>query len=245
MSAGRIPAPARSGCLVLPRLNRTTAPAESDSHESSVTKLVRPMPAARDEHGAVVLEAAASLFANGAATDDVVDLIHQADQHLPTRGGKLTVLPQWGELHIVRHAPSGDVQLVVLFSTPAGMSVNRVMATTAAVVRAMDRAPELESVQADMRRATALPPLPLPVFAVGAAAGACALAAIFGEHGLAFFFVALAGAVGAVARRGLLRIGGGLLTQDACAASLPGSSPYWPGAAEQSSTSASSPRRHA
>ncbi len=180
------------------------------------------MPTGRDEYGAVVLEAAASLFANGAATDDVVDLIHRADQDLATGGGKLIVLPQWGELHVVRQAASGDAQLVVLPVTPAGMSVNRVMATTAVVVRAMGRASGLDSVRADVRRATALPPLPLPVFAVGAAAGACSLAALFGERGLAFFFVALAGAVGAVVRRGLLRIGGGLLTQDVCAAFVAG-----------------------
>lgn len=189
---------------------------------SNLIARAAPIPTVRDERQAVLLEAAASLLANGAATDDVVDLVHQAYRGGGGGGQTLTVIPTWGELHVTRRSPFREGRVVVLPSTPVGMSVNRVMATTSAAVRALNRAPDLVSIRADVLTAAALPPLPVPVFAAGAAAGACSLAAIFGQRGLAFVFIALAGAVGAVVRRAILRGGGGPLIQDAAAAFVAG-----------------------
>ena len=161
------------------------------------------MRASETETGLPLMDIASGLFVNGHATSDVLEVVERASR---AAGIPVLLVPRWGEL-VFRIGHGFDARLDIVAATPSEMSVNRV----AAIMRSIDvKGSGGRGQAAAVMHAAVLPPAPLPQFALAAAAGACALAIIFGEKGVATYLaIVVAAASGAVARRFGARWGGG------------------------------------
>jgi uncharacterized membrane protein YjjP (DUF1212 family) len=167
----------------------------------------------------LVLALARALFVNGQSTEQTVDAAERAGTSFGIRVG---IMPGWGELQL--QAEDGDDRVSgFVAADPAGVNMARVVA-------AMRVADELqtgnltpgdagEAIGAISRVAAA----PTWLFALAAAAGAVALAVIFGvQHLPAAVLIFGCAAVGAVLRRWLAQYSDNLLLQPFCAALLAG-----------------------
>ena len=166
---------------------------------------------------------AASLFANGSSTDDVIELLETwqfkiwgSSSHL------LGVDARWGTLSLLTTGPTDGVGCASYPAVPVALSVNRVVATRIAADQVVNDACSAQVSHEGLRRASNMALAPLWLFVLSAAVCPAALAVIFGAGGSALLLIALAGALGALVRRGLVAIGGGLLTQDFAAALVAG-----------------------
>jgi uncharacterized membrane protein YjjP (DUF1212 family) len=172
-----------------------------------------------EERSRLVLAFARVLYVNGQTTGETIAAAEEVGR---TLGLRVTVGPRWGELYL--QAEAGDARAGVLASAdPVGVDMHRV----AAVMQAIDDlgAGRLEANAAmDVIGAISrAPPAPTWLFAIAAAAGALALAVLFGIRHLpaAALIFATAGA-GALVRRRLARYSGNVFVQPFCAALLAG-----------------------
>ncbi len=172
-----------------------------------------------EERSRLVLAFARVLYVNGQTTGETIAAAEEVGR---TLGLRVTVVPRWGELYL--QAEAGDARAGVLASAdPVGVDMHRV----AAVMQAIDDlgAGRLEANAAmDVIGAISrAPPAPTWLFAIAAAAGALALAVLFGIRHLpaAALIFATAGA-GALVRRRLARYSGNVFVQPFCAALLAG-----------------------
>jgi uncharacterized membrane protein YjjP (DUF1212 family) len=146
----------------------------------------------------LVLALARTLYVNGQST---AQILAAAEQLGDTLGLRARILPRWGEL--VLQAEDGDTKLIsAVAADPTGLDMDRV----ASAMRAMDElgASRLSPVAA-MEAVSAIsdvPPAPTWLFTLAAAAGASALAVIFGvKHLPAALLIFLSGVAGAILRR--------------------------------------------
>ena len=172
------------------------------------------MPA--DERTALVLAAARVLYVNGEATEQTVDAAERLGR---TLGLAATLLPQWGELEIAEAGHSA----AIVAADPAGVEMARVAATRRTIedVSAGRLAPAaaLKAID-DIARSA---PAPTWLFAFAAAAGAAALAVIFGvQHVPAALLIFVSAGAGAILRRSLGALSANLFLQQFCAALLAG-----------------------
>jgi uncharacterized membrane protein YjjP (DUF1212 family) len=172
-----------------------------------------------DERSNLVLALARILFVNGQATEQTV----AATEGLARRLGlRVTLMPRWGELLL--QSSDKDVNLISqVAADPTGVDMDR-------VASAMRLAQDVEAGKvapaAAMRVLGAIsraPPAPTWLFTLAAAAGAVALAVIFGvKQPTAAVLIFLSGGAGAVLRRGLSRLSTNVFVQPFCAALLAG-----------------------
>ena len=172
-----------------------------------------------EERSNLVLAFARVLYVNGQATDQTLAAARRLGQAL---GLRATIMPRWGELRL--HAQDGERELVAeAAADPAGVNMERVVSTMRAIdeVRSGRLSP---SAAAEAISAIAqAPPAPIWLFILAAAAGAVALAVIFGlQYPSAAVLIFISAAAGAVLRRGLAQYTTNLFIQPFCAALLAG-----------------------
>jgi len=172
-----------------------------------------------EDRAALVLEAARILFVNGQATDQVVIAAGRA---AATLGFSATLIPRWGDLQLEARDESGS-RILAAAATPANVHMARVACANRTVedMRAGRVSPP--AALAALAAISREPPAPAWLFTIAAAAGATALAVIFGVRHLAASTLIFASAgAGAILRRTLARLSGNVFLQPFCAGLLAG-----------------------
>ena len=165
----------------------------------------------------LILAFARVLYVNGQATEQTVEAAELLGRAL---GQRAKVMPRWGELRL--QVEDNGVDLV-LPADPTGVDMQRVAATMTAIedVRAGRLAPD--SAAAAISAIAESPPAPSWLFTLAAAAGAVALAVIFGiGHIAPAVLICVSAAAGAIVRRSLAHWSANIYIQPFCAALLAG-----------------------
>jgi uncharacterized membrane protein YjjP (DUF1212 family) len=174
---------------------------------------------AMDERCNLILAFARVLFINGQATEQTV----VAAERLGCRLGlRVKLMPRWGELWLQSNDKSTDV-VTQLAANPTGVDMDRVVSAMRLIedVEAGRVAPgaAMEMIGAISRA----PPAAVWLFTLAAAAGAVALAVIFGVGHLApAILIFVSAGCGALLRRGLASLSQNVFVQPSCAALLAG-----------------------
>jgi uncharacterized membrane protein YjjP (DUF1212 family) len=172
-----------------------------------------------EERSELVLAFVRVLFVNGQSTEQTVA---SGERLGNTLGLDVKILPRWGELQL-QAQQSGSRLTLAVAADPTGVGMGRV----ASAMQAMDDigagrlapAAAKESIHAIAQA----PPAPTWLFTLAAAAGAAALAVIFGiQHLSATALVFVSAAAGALLRRGLARYSANVFLQPFAAALLAG-----------------------
>jgi uncharacterized membrane protein YjjP (DUF1212 family) len=172
-----------------------------------------------EERSHLVLALARVLYVNGQATDQTVAAAERLGGAL---GLTVKILPRWGELQLATEDGNARVTCTTQ-ADPSGVDMDRVSAAMRVVdeVGAGQRAPSAAA--AAIAAIATVPPAPTWLFTLAAAAGAVALAVIFGvQHLVAAVLIFVSAALGAVLRRSLARYRANLLLQPFCASLLAG-----------------------
>src|SRR5919204_818975 len=128
------------------------------------------------ERSDLVLAAARGLYANGQTTDQT---LAEAGRLARALGLQTTVVPRWGELQL--QAEDGNARLTsILAAEPTAVHMGRALCVER-IIEDVDagRVTPASAVQG-IAAAGSAAPLPTWLFALAAAAGAVALAVIFG-----------------------------------------------------------------
>jgi uncharacterized membrane protein YjjP (DUF1212 family) len=171
------------------------------------------------ERSDLVLACAHVLHTNGEPTHETV----QAAERLATELGlRATMIAHWDELEL-RTADGNVSQVSFERGSPTGVNMARVASAMSAIENcAVGRLP-IGAVLENVKAIAHAPPAPTWLFTLAAAAGAAAMAAIFGaRHLKAVLLIMISAAVGAVLRRTLARYSANTLVQPFCAALLAG-----------------------
>src|SRR5882672_3065035 len=146
------------------------------------------------ERAQLVLAYARALYVNGQSTEQILAAAERLGDAL---GLRAKILPRWGELQL--QAEDGDAELIcTTVADPAGVDMDRV----ASAMRAIEElgtgrlapAAAMEAIGAISRA----PPAPTWLFTLAAAAGAAALAVLFGvQHTSAAALIFASAAAGA------------------------------------------------
>ncbi len=164
----------------------------------------------------VVLAAAALLQNDGQSTGMTLTAVERLNRGF---GVTSTLIASWPCLQLT----GADGSVRVADVSPTAVSMRRVAATMAIVDKAQDGPLDVAVVHRELALARRQPVSGELAFAVACATGAGALAVIFGTSDpLTVSVVALSAAVGGLVRRGVGRLGGGILTQAFAAALIAG-----------------------
>ncbi len=172
-----------------------------------------------EERADLVLAVAQVLYVNGQSTDQT---LASAVGFGHTLGLHTKIMPRWGELQL--EAQDSDTKRIfVVAADPTGVAMGRV----ASAMRAIEDLGTGRLAPAAAKKAitdiSQAPPAPTWLFTLAAAAGAAALAVIFGvQHLLAAALIFLSAAAGAILRRGLAHFSANVFLQPFCAALLAG-----------------------
>ena len=172
-----------------------------------------------DEQTNLVLAFAKVLYVSGQATEQTVSA---AERLARARGLHATIMPHWGELQLVANDKHGTL-IAQAAAYPAGVEMNRVASTMRAIEDVVSGrlSPDV-AVKAidDIARS---PPAPTWLFTLAAAAGAVALAVIFGvQHFSAAILIFVSAGAGAILRRALGQLSANFFLQPFGAAILAG-----------------------
>lgn len=172
-----------------------------------------------EERCDLVLELAGVLYVNGQSTDQT---IAGAERFGETLGVQAKITPHWGELELQAH--EGEKRVVATVAgAPTGVAMNRVAAAMRVIEEAEEGEVAPEAAEERIRAIGRAPVAPTWMFALAAAAGATALAIIFGLQRVpAGAIIFLSAGAGAVLRRGLARYSANLFLQPFAAALLAG-----------------------
>jgi uncharacterized membrane protein YjjP (DUF1212 family) len=172
-----------------------------------------------EERSELVLAFVRVLFVSGQSTEQTVA---SGERLGHTLGLDVKFIPRWGELQL--QAQDSDTRLALAVAAdPTGVAMGRV----ASAMRAMDDigAGRLAPAAAKetIRTISQAPPSATWLFTLAAAAGAVALAVIFGvQHLSATVLIFVSAAAGALLRRGLARYSANVFLQPFAAALLAG-----------------------
>ena len=171
-----------------------------------------------DERSSLVLALARILFVNGQATEQTVAAAERLARRLNLR---VTLMPRWGELQL--QSDDRDINLISqLPADPTGVDMDRV-ASAMRLVQNVETGKVAPGAAMRVLGSIARAPAPTWLFTLAAAAGAVALAVIFGlKQPAAGVLIFLSGGAGAVLRRGLSRLSANVFVQPFCAALLAG-----------------------
>jgi uncharacterized membrane protein YjjP (DUF1212 family) len=170
------------------------------------------------ERSELVLSFARVLHVNGQSTDETVAAAERLANALDVRAD---IIPRWDELEL---QAEDDAKIVsIRAADPTGVDMDRV----ACAMRAADDFDAGRLAPSAFRAAVGVssqrPPAPTWLFASAAAAGAAALAVLFGvQHLAAVVLIVVSAASGAVLRRVIGHYSTNALLQPLCAALLAG-----------------------
>jgi uncharacterized membrane protein YjjP (DUF1212 family) len=189
------------------------------SHDLPSPDVKVPRNASSPEPLALILQATTLLFANAETTERTVAAGSRVAEAL---GYRATLIPRWEGL-TVRLEGSARTQYDLAAVAPAGIDMNKVLATEQTIDAISDGRLPPQEARSAFAKIAALPSVSLGRFAVAAAVGASALSVVFGaEHPLSLGLIALSAGTGAAIRRGLSRVSPNLFLQPFCAALLAG-----------------------
>jgi uncharacterized membrane protein YjjP (DUF1212 family) len=171
------------------------------------------------EQLALLSQVAKLLFENGQSTEKIVTATGRLADAL---GFRATVFPRWDELTI-RIDDASVPRYEILGCAPMGVDMRKVAAATHVIDEVCDGGLDAETARSALDTIARFPPVSLTRFALLAAAGAAALAVIFGAaHLLSLALIAVSAGAGACLRRWLSGISRNPLIQPLCAALLAG-----------------------
>src|SRR2546421_4719404 len=152
------------------------------------------------ERSDLVLACAHVLHTNGQSTQETV----QAAEQLGTQFGlRATMIAHWEELEL-RAADGTGSQVSFERGSPTGMNMDRVASAMSAIENCAIGRPPIGAALENIKAIVHAPQAPTWLFTLAAAAGAAAMAAIFGVHHLkAVLLIMVSAAAGAVLRRTL------------------------------------------
>jgi uncharacterized membrane protein YjjP (DUF1212 family) len=172
-----------------------------------------------EERSSLALAFARVLYVNGQATEQMVAAVEQFGRAL---GLRAKIMPRWGELQL--QCEDNGTRLVSQVSAdPIGVDMDRVVSTMQILegLEAGRLAPDAVAKQIDAISQRS--PAPTWLFALAAAAGAVALAVIFGvERWFPTVLIFASAGAGALLRRGLAQISANVFIQPFGAALLAG-----------------------
>lgn len=164
----------------------------------------------------LVLDAAALLHVNGQSTSMTVTAVDRLNRGLNITS---TLAPTWASLLLVGPGTATRVAAV----SPTNVSMRRVAKAMAVIDRAQDGPLDRDEVRRELAAAHQESVSNTLIFSIACATGAGALAVIFGaQHPVTVLVAAASAALGGLARRGLDRLGAGILTQAFTAGLLAG-----------------------
>jgi uncharacterized membrane protein YjjP (DUF1212 family) len=172
-----------------------------------------------EERSNLVLALAGVLYANGQSTDQT---LAEAQRFSRSLGLRVKIIPRWGELQL--QAEEGDARIIsALTAVPTGVDMDRV----ASIIRLIEDSDAGRLAPAAARETISsisqAPPAPTWLFTFAAAAGAVALALIFGvEHLAAAALIFVSAGAGAILRRRLARLSANVFLQPFSASLLAG-----------------------
>jgi uncharacterized membrane protein YjjP (DUF1212 family) len=171
------------------------------------------------ERSDLVLACAYVLHTNGQSTHEIV----QAAERLASQLGlRAKMIAHWEELEL-RALDRASSQVSFERGSPTGINMDRVASAMSAIENCAVGRPPIGGALEDIKAIAHAPPAPTWLFTLAAAAGAAAMAAIFGVHHLkAVVLIMVSAAAGAVLRRSLARYSTNTLLQPLCAALLAG-----------------------
>jgi uncharacterized membrane protein YjjP (DUF1212 family) len=167
----------------------------------------------------LIVAFARALFVNGQSTDQTLSATRQLAQIF---GLRANLLLRWGELHLQTEDDTAKL-ISESVASPTSVAMNRVVSTmrTLEDLAAGRLAPTAAG--AKICSISQAPPSPTWIFAIAAAAGAAALAVIFGvEHFAAAALIFVSAGLGALLRRAVARYDDNAFLQPFCAALLAG-----------------------
>ncbi len=172
-----------------------------------------------EERSNLVLTFARVLYENGQSTDQTLAAAERLGQAL---GLRARIVPGWAELQL--QAEDKDARLIsVVAAHPTGVNMNRVASTMRAIEEVGTGRLAPTSAMKSIGAISQAPPDQAWLFTLAAAAGAVALAVLFGvRHLSAASLIFVSAAAGAVLRRGLARYSTNIFLQPFCAALLAG-----------------------
>jgi uncharacterized membrane protein YjjP (DUF1212 family) len=172
-----------------------------------------------EERSDLVLAFARVLFVNGQSTEQTLDA---ADRVGDIVGHPAKILVRWGELQL--QAEDGDARLLsAVAADPTGVDMDRVVSTMRAIEDLRAGRLVLAAATEAIRIISQAPPAPTWLFTLAAAAGAVALAVIFGiQHLFAAALIFVSAGAGAILRRKLAHHSTNLFLQPFFASLLAG-----------------------
>jgi uncharacterized membrane protein YjjP (DUF1212 family) len=172
------------------------------------------------ERAQLVLAFAKALYVNGQATEQIVDAAGCLGRAL---GLRVTIMPRWGELQLVGEDKDGALTIDAAAAAPTGVQMARVAAAMRAIEDMASGRLASDAAGNTIETIAKSPPAPTGLFALAAAAGAVALAVIFGlQHVPAAILIFFSAGAGAVIRRAVSRFSENLFLQPFCAALFAG-----------------------
>jgi uncharacterized membrane protein YjjP (DUF1212 family) len=167
----------------------------------------------------LVLALAQTLYVNGQSTAQTLAAAEQLGDAL---GLRARILPRWGELQL--QAEDGDIKLIsAVAADPIGVDMDRVVSAMGIVDEIGSGRLALPAAMEAISAISDAPPAPTWLFTLAAAAGAAALAVIFGvQHLPAVLLIFVSGAAGAILRRCVAQYSANVFLQPFCAAVLAG-----------------------
>jgi uncharacterized membrane protein YjjP (DUF1212 family) len=172
-----------------------------------------------EERSNLVLAFARVLYVNGQSTDQTVAAAERFGDAL---GLRAKIMPRWGELQL--QAEDRDTRLIsAVPADPAGVEMDRVASTMQAIENlSAGRLAPAAAMEAIIAISQTLP-APTWLFTLAAAAGAVALAVLFGvQHLFSAELIFVSAAAGAILRRTLARYSTNIFLQPFGAALLAG-----------------------
>ena len=172
-----------------------------------------------EERADLILSVARILYVDGQSTDQTLASAERVGQAL---GVHVAIIPRWGELQL--EARDGDVKLIsVVAADPNGVAMGRVASAMQVVEDLGAGRLTPAAARFAINKISQAPPAATWMFALAAAAGASALAVIFGvQHLLAVALIIVSAATGAILRRGLAHFSTNAFLQPFSAAFLAG-----------------------
>src|SRR5258706_13120604 len=149
------------------------------------------------ERAELVLSFARLLYVNGESTDETIVAAEGLGSSLDLDAG---IQARWGELP-AQARDGDDTSFLVKTADPTGVDMDRVVSAMRAAADLHAGVVSLSAFRAAIRAISQAPPAPTWLFALAAAAGAAALAGLFGgEHFAAVGLIIVRAASGALLR---------------------------------------------
>jgi uncharacterized membrane protein YjjP (DUF1212 family) len=172
-----------------------------------------------EERSGLTLSFARVLYVNGQATDQVVAATRRLADKLGIAG---ELLPRWGELQL-RGGGGASAPASYVAADPSGVDMDRVVSAMQAATDIEAGRLSLEEARTRIDAIAKAPPVPAWLFALAAAAGAVALAVIFGiQHLPATLVIFVSAGAGGFLRRAIAGVSTNIFIQPFCAALLAG-----------------------